>query len=292
MLTEPRRFAYQSMGTSWEISVWDEIDPTVFAALQKSILTLSEAFDQTYSRFKKTSLIWQLTEKRGIVEVPTDLVAMLRIYEHLNRLSNGKLNPLIGYTLSDLGYDAEYSLKPKADVRTAPEFAKALAIIDDTHIDLRESVLIDLGAIGKGFFVDRLADYLKKQGIRRFLVNGSGDIFYSGDGQPLRAGLEHPGNPTKVIGVTTIMNGALCASASNRRKWDKYHHTIDPQSLTSPEDILATWVRSDTAALADGLCTCLFLTEPERYVTLPFDYCLLNPEYKVKRSAGFQAELF
>ncbi len=217
---------------------------------------------------------------------------MLRLYERLNKLSGGKLNPLVGFALSDLGYDATYSLTPKDTVRPVPELASALRIIDDTHIDLQENVLIDLGALGKGFFVDKIAAYLRRQGVRRFLVNGSGDIYYEGNGTPIRAGLEHPEDPTKVIGVIEIERGALCASASNRRRWGAYHHTIDPQALTSPEDIVATWVRADSAALADGLCTCLFLTEPQRYGDIPFEYCLLNPEYKIKRSAGFTAELF
>lgn len=292
MHTDPVRYAYESMGTSWEISVWDEIDPTVFSGLCTAIRSQSDDFDKTFSRFKPASFIWELSRKRGIVEVPADLVNMLRLYEKLNRLSGGKLNPLVGFALSDLGYDETYSLTPKNVVRPVPDFSAALRIVDESHIELRESVLIDLGALGKGYFVDKIASYLRKQGLRRFLVNGSGDISYEGNGTPIRAGLEHPGDPTKVIGVIEIDRGALCASASNRRRWGAYHHTIDPDALTSPEQIVATWVRADSAALADGLCTCLFLTEPERYEGIPFEYCLLNPAYNIKRSAGFTAELF
>lgn len=288
----PHEFAYQSMGTTWQISMWDDIDPTVFKSLKSSIIEQSEIFDHTYSRFIKTSLVWQLTEKRGVITVPTDLILMLRIYEKLHTLSGGILNPLIGYTLSDLGYDADYLLKPKDLIRTVPDFHDALTIIDDTHLELRESVLIDLGAIGKGFFVDKLSQYLKQQGIRRFLVNGGGDIYYSGNGTPLRAGLEHPDDPTKVIGITEIHEGALCASAGNRRAWHTYNHTIDPRTLTSPKDIIATWVLANNAALADGLCTCLFITEPKLYHELAFEYCLMNSDHNIKRSAGFQAELF
>ncbi len=287
-----RSFSYQSMGTSWTISIWDDIDATVFSSLQTSILEQSKAFDETFSRFIKTSLIRKLTDKRGVVEVPADLVNMLRMYQKLHDLSGGKLNPLVGFALSDMGYDDAYSLKPKEKIRSVPDFKQALTIVDDTHIELRESLLIDLGALGKGYFVDKLATYLKQRGIRRFLVNGSGDIYYRGAGTALRAGLEHPADPTKVIGVIEIMEGALCASASNRRRWGDYHHTIDPQSLTSPNEIIATWVLAESAALADGLCTCLFMTKPENYKNVAFECCLLLPDYTAKRSAGFRAELF
>ncbi len=293
MPAEPHRFAYESMGTKWQVTIWDDISPADLGDIRASVLEQSQAFDQTYSRFKKTSLIWSLTEKRGIVRVPPDLVTMLRLYERLHDLSGGKCNPLVGFTLSDMGYDLEYSLRPKAHIRPVPDFHKALRIVDDEHLELHESVLIDLGALGKGFFVDTIAAFLLSKGLKRYLVDGSGDIYYHGNGESIRCGLEHPGDTSKVIGVLELREGALCASASNRRRWATYHHTIDPQSLTSPEGLIATWVKADTAALADGLATCLFLTEPERYAgTFAFEYCILNHRYNVKRSAGFMAELF
>ncbi len=281
------------MGTSWKISIWDDLDPSVLLSLQQSIIAQSTEFDQTYSRFIPSSLIWSLTEKRGIVEVPADLVTMLRLYERFFRSTAGKVNPLIGFALSDLGYDSEYTLKPKENIRPVPDFHEALSIVDDTHIELRTSVLIDLGALGKGTFVDKLSSFLRSQGVKRFLVDGSGDIFYQGNGESIRAGLEHPDDPTKAIGVVEMREGSMCASGINRRKWGDRHHVLDPLSLTSPQDILAVWVLAPTAAHADGLATCLFFTEPERLQDeFRFEYCILNTEYRVKRSAGFEAEMF
>ncbi len=289
----PRAFAYASMGTIWTITIWDPIDEEHFSRLAREIPSRSRAFGKTYSRFDRSSLVWSLTERRGTVEVPADLVEMLRLYELLYRASGGKCTPLVGFALRDLGYDERYSLTPKETVSPVPPLPDALRIVDDTHIELRQSVLLDLGALGKGYFVDRIADLLAAEGVRRFLVDGSGDVYYRGDGQPLRAGLEHPGDPTKAIGVFTITEGALCGSAGNRRRWRQYHHTIDPHTLRSPEEVIATWAYAGTAALADGLATCLFFAEPEAIEGLPpFEYCVLNREYRVRRSRGFAAELF
>jgi len=280
------------MGTHWTVTIWDEVSSAVLVDVEKSITDQSKTFDETYSRFKKSSLVWSLTEKRGVITVPRDLVEMLRLYEKLCNLSGGKCTPLVGFALSDLGYDENYSLQEKQKIRSAPDFHQALTIIDDEHIELRDSVLLDVGALGKGFFVDKIAIFLQRQGLRRFLVDGSGDIFYQGT-EPIRAGLEHPGDTSKAIGVLELSGGALCASASNRRQWGIHHHIIDPTSLISPDEILATWVLADQAAIADGLATCLFFTDPERYrKEFSFEYCILNKDYKVKRSTGFNAELF
>lgn len=281
------------MGTQWAITVWDALDPTVFSDIKASIIAASRAFDETYSRFKKSSLVWKLADMRGVIDVPRDLVAMLRIYATLYDLSGGLCTPLVGFSLSDLGYDAEYSLRKKDIVRPVPEFHQAISIVDDTHIELRDAVLIDLGALGKGFFVDRIAEMLRERGIKKFLVNGSGDIYYRGNGDSIRVGLEHPDDPTKVIGTIDMTDGSMCASSGNRRTWNSAHHIINPHSLASPTDIIATWVIAEKAAIADGLATCLFFNEPERFQQQwTFEYCMLNHEYNVKRSKGFHAELF
>lgn len=290
---EPRSFAYESMGTRWEITAWDALDDAAFDDLRSSTIAASEEFDTTYSRFIDDSLVWSLTKASGVVEVPRDLVEMLRLYETLHGLSGGACTPLVGFALSDLGYDASYSFVEKDVVRPVPAFGEAIRVVDDTHVDFRESVLLDLGALGKGYFVDRIADRMKERGIRRFLVNGSGDVYYRGDGASIRAGLEDPDNEKNAIGVLTFADGAFCASGGNRRRWGDRHHTIDPRTLASPTDVVATWVRADTAALADGLATCLFLTEPERYAGLPgYEYCIMKRDRSVAYSRGFGAELF
>lgn len=290
--SEPSFFGYESMGTRWKVTVWDPVDETTFAGIRAEILRKSHAFDALYSRFKKTSLVWKLTGTRGVTEVPKDLVRMLRLYEKLYDRSGGACNPLVGFALSDLGYDESYSLQPKDTVRPVPDFHAALRIVDDTHVEMKQTALIDLGALGKGYFVDVLSGFLIQQGVRRFLVDGSGDIYYHGDGQPIRAGLEHPGDPTKVIGSIELTEGALCASSGNRRKWGAYSHIIDPKTLSSPEEVIATWVTAPSAALADGMATCLFFTDPGLYDGVPFEYCILHREYRAKQSKGFGAELY
>jgi FAD:protein FMN transferase len=281
------------MGTHWQISIWDSVNPPLLTAIQQSIATQSAAFCQLYSRFDKTSLVWKLAAEPGTHRVPADLVTMLRLYEALYRATDGKCNPLIGFSISDLGYDADYSLKAKAAIRPVPELPATLRILDDETIELRAPALIDLGALGKGFFVDTIAAYLDSQGLQRFLVDGSGDVYYQTDGPVIQAGLEHPDDSAKVIGVVEMGTGAMCSSGRNRRAWGNRHHIIDATSLHSPEGLLSSWVLADSAVLADALATCLFLVPPETLQShWPFSCCLLNSEYRVKRSPGFRAELF
>ncbi len=219
---------------------------------------------------------------------------MLRVYRSLYTPSMRKFTPLIGNTISDLGYDKEYSLTPKEKIRPTPDFLETLRIIDETHIELREETLIDLGGLGKGYFVDRIAEYLCEEGVEEFLVNGSGDIAYQRRQGVIRAGLEDPEDHSKVIGLVELTGkGAFCASSGSRRVWGKYHHTIDPDTHTSPTEIRATWVQAESAVLADALATCLFLIPEDNFRPAhDFESCIMKTGRSIKASSGFRAQFF
>lgn len=291
MNTESKIFSYQSMGTTWKITLWDVVLDSDYKNIQKDIIDMSNIFDKTYSRFIKSSLIWQIANRVGIHEVPIDFTAILRIYMELYLLSDKKLNPLIGFTISDLGYDENYTLIPKDIIRKTPDLLETVKIIDDTHIETKEPVLFDFGAIGKGYFVDKIKSYLLLKNLKEFIVDGSGDIAYVGKGS-MRVGLEHPKDPKKVIGVIEMKEGSMCSSGTNKRKWDKYNHVIDPTTISSVDYILATWVIEENTALADALASCLFFVSPENLSKHKFSYCIMNNLGQIKRSEGFNAELF
>lgn len=289
---EPRRFAYESMGSRWQISVWDEVSAEALAAIEKEVTAASQVFDETYSRFKRTSLVWQLADQVGTFEVPEDLVAMFRQYLALYDASGRKLNPLVGHAIADLGYDDTYSLTPQETIRNTPDLAESVRIIDDTHIELRRPGLLDLGAIGKGFFVDRIAQMLDAHGLTHYLVDGSGDVRHRGP-ELITIGLEDPSDATQVIGTMQLQNGASCASGTNRRAWRDLHHIIDPHASAPTRGIRATWAQADTAALADGLASALFFASPDVLRTqFPMEYCVLYDDGSAVTSPGFPGSLF
>lgn len=289
---KPQSFSYESMGTWWEISIWDSIDKKKFDELKAEVIQSSELFDKTYSRFKADSLVSKIAETSGKFFVPLDFTKMLQWYIDLYLLSDKTISPFVGKVLSDMGFDENYSLKSKNKISKAFDLLKSVSIIDSTTIKTTRPLLFDFGALGKGYFVDKIAAFLKRKGVKRFLVNGSGDIFYQGE-EVIKVGLEHPKDTSKVIGTMEMTTGTMCASAGNRRKWGKFNHIIDPRTSKPAEDIIATWVMSDKCVLSDALATCLFFVPPDNFEReYKFEYLILNKEMKVKRSEGFAAELF
>ena len=112
-------------------------------------------------------------------------------------------------------------------------------------------------------------------------------------GETLRVGLEHPEDTTSVIGVANISNQSLCGSAGNRRKWADFHHIINPETLSSPKELLAVWVIAKNTLLADILTTGLFFVSPDSLLKhFKFEYLILRPDYSVEKSEGFNVELY
>ncbi len=292
------KFSFESMGSQFEIIVWDSVPEERVLEWQKQIIQMAEEFDRKYSRFIRTSLVWQIAQKPGKAAVDEDFMAMLKIYLKLYPLSDKKFTPLIGFSLADMGYDDRYTLQPKGTIRPTPDLMGVVTVLSDTEIYTSEAVLFDFGGVGKGYFVDKVARFLEAQGAERFLANGSGDMYYSlpagrQEGEALKVGLEDPRDPQKVIGTLTLKKGALASSGTNKRNWGPYHHIIDPLVLDSPRDLVASWVTAENVVTADALATCLFLCPPEHFGSYTrFEYLLVDKDYKTKKSPGFSGELF
>jgi FAD:protein FMN transferase len=286
-----RVHTFTATGAVWKVNLWDEMSERRFAEIAVKIEDYCEEFEALYSRFRATSLITRLTRQRGVVEVPRAFTDMLSWYYALYLPSQRKVTPCIGVALSDAGYDTHTSLQPQVLRRPVPDLLEAVRIVDPTHVELLQEVMLDFGALGKGYLVDRCADLLREAGVSRFLVNGSGDLYYYDVlNQPITVGLEHPHDASMVIGTTQLVRGSVCGSSTVRRAWGTHNHYIDPHTLTSPSETVAVWTHASSAVAADALASCLFFVPPAALTHMPFEYCIVNKDMEISRSNGFSFE--
>jgi FAD:protein FMN transferase len=287
--------AFDAIGTHWEI----ETDEPITATLRRSILDRIERFDATYSRFRPDSLVAQIAAAPdgGRFEFPPEAGVLFALYDQLGAATDGAVDPLVGRQLELLGYDTRYSLIPAAAAVRSAEHERRPTWAADVHREgttlvTRRPVSIDVGAAGKGLLVDLVAQMLIEGGIPRFVVDAGGDLRHYGD-RPIRVGLEHPLDPTSVVGIVDLRNGALCASAVNRRAWgDGLHHVLDARTGAPTDGVLATWVLAEEAVLADGVATALFFTDRVRLHGMGrFEWVRMFAD-RIESCAGFRGELF
>lgn len=282
-------FSFEAIGTSWTIDFNDHSGKNNFKEVEKEIFSIIDQFDKTYTRFREDSFITEISKKPGNYPLPRDAKPLFDIYQKLYVISQGLFTPTIGNVLIDAGYDANYSLEPKKIRPTLP-IEEVFEIKGNTLL-VKSECMLDFGAAGKGYLIDIVGSLLQLKGIKSFCIDAGGDILQYGD--MIRIGLEHPEDPQKAIGICEIKDQSICASSGNRRKWKNFHHTINPKTLKSPDNVIATWVIAKEAIVADALATALFLDpNPKRYRDFNFEYVILYKDYRAQKSSGFSGELF
>lgn len=152
----------------------------------------------------------------------------------------------------------------------------------------REGVKINLGGIGKGHALDRVADLITSQGIEDFVIHG-GQSSVLARGSSLsavksssgssdapdcgwRVGLSHPLLPEVRLCEVVLRDRSLGTSGTGRQgfysKGIRYGHIIDPRTGWPSSHFLSTTVISPSAALSDALATAFFvmpLEEVQQY---------------------------
>ncbi|MCA9061628.1 MAG: FAD:protein FMN transferase [Planctomycetaceae bacterium] len=138
----------------------------------------------------------------------------------------------------------------------------------------RAGLVLDPGAIGKGFALDAAVDALlaADNGPREFLLHG-------GQSSLVARGTHHhlPGWPIGIgnplltnqrLGMMLLTDKAMSTSGSNiqffRYQGRRYGHILDPQTGWPVEGMLSVTVVADSAAVADALSTAFFVMGIEK----------------------------
>jgi FAD:protein FMN transferase len=294
LLSTMARFAFDAIGTSWEIDTAREIAPLV----QRAIIERIEQYDAAYSRFRPDSTVTRIAAAAhgGSFAFPDDAVPLFDMYDKLHAATSGAVDPLVGRDLELLGYDAHYSLThdPVAIARYCLERRNWPTDVcrNGARVETRRPVVIDVGAAGKGYLVDIVADMLHEHGVDDFVLDAGGDLLHAGH-ESLAVGLEHPLAAGQVIGLARLKGRSLCASATNRRAWGPFHHVVDARTGIPVKDVIATWVMADDAMTADGLATALFFISADRLAAVSrFSFVRMFADGRAEISPNFEGELF
>ena len=291
-MSSSARYDFEAIGTSWSIEIFQPITPAALKKLQAAIDLRIDDFDRTYSRFRPDSLVAEISRSAGKYTFPPDAQKLFEIYESLYALTAGAITPLIGQTLSDAGYDADYSLQTTK--MTSPPYWQETMSFTAPYLTTNRPILLDFGAAGKGCLVDLVSQLINDQGYQYFCVEAGGDIYCNlAPESPLSIGLENPADTHQAIGVVALSSGSICGSSGNRRAWGRFHHILDPFTLQSPQTQQAIWVTARDCLTADALSTALYFIDPQKLqAEFDFEYALLKPDNHIESSPNFPAEFF
>ena len=170
------------------------------------------------------------------------------------------------------------------------ELVESLRHVDMSRIEIEGDSLyfrgtetkLDLGAVAKGYAVDRMIDFLLSRGVESILVNAGGDIAIRGmkpGEKDWVIGLRHP-RLNRTIVLSSNPYPAVATSGDYERCFFengiRYHHILDPGTGFPARGCASVTVWSETAMQADILATTIFVLGPEK--GLAFAEALENVE--------------
>ncbi len=242
---------FDAIGVPWEIVA----DGAIPVSARHDVAATIDEFDRFWSRFRADSTVSRLAQVGGDTLAPAHAAVLLAVYAELDTATDGAINPLVARSLAALGYPMIDTALPGPV--PASDSWRDHVILDDDRVRIDQGALLDVGACGKGLLVDLVTDVLRVHGVTAVTVDASGDLRVSDREE--RIALEHPFDLTRAIGVATVRDQALCASAINRRVWgDGLHHVIDARTGLPVRTIAATWAIAPDALHADAAASALF----------------------------------
>ena len=247
-------------------------------ALYSDLQRYNELFD-IYNHYDDVVNLYDVNAQAAAapVQVDDELYAFLRwCKDTACPATDGATNIAAGAVLR-LWHDARESDSP------APPAADAIAAALE-HIDIENLVLndadqtvcfadpdmtLDVGAVGKGYAVEKAAEAAQARGLTSALLNIGGNVRAIGTkpgGKPWTAGVENPwgSDPAYLQAVELADGDSLVISGDYQRYFEydgvRYAHLIDlttgwPARYVSSVAVLA---HADTGGLADALSTGLF----------------------------------
>lgn len=258
----------------WSWAMGQPVHLQLFAASESAGYDIAQAVlaelrrvEGRLSRFDDRSELSELNRLagRGTLAADQDLMAVLVAAVRFQRLTNGAFNAAVEPLMRVWGFHRRRSTEP-----TAAELAEARAAVRAASIDLRgggatlgtRETQLDLGGIGVGYGLDRMAAVLRAAGIRRAFIDVSGDCLAL-DAPPGEAGwrvdLADPDRPGATIATTRLRHSAL-ATSSNLVSVVRYGravrgHVMDPETGWPAQRCRQVTVVARTGLEADALST-------------------------------------
>jgi len=256
------------MGTVVKVTAYDA---RAFAIVFEEFRRL----DKVFNLFDAESELAVLNRKGELV-VSEDLFRVLQMSRDFHKVTSGAFDVSIA-PLSLLWKQAieQQALPAQEDIEAARRsVGMEYVYLDDATRRvklLKDGVQLDLGAIAKGYAIDRAIARLKESRITSVLVNAGGNVYGLGDnkGRPWQVAIRDPRRKGRVFGKMDLHDQAVATSGDYEQFFEaggrRYTHIVDPKTGYPVEDgPVAATVVAGSAATADALATSCLLLDPAR----------------------------
>lgn len=224
--------SWRALGTGVQLVVSDGL-PEARAAVEQVLADI----DQAASRFREDSEISRLPVGEWATVSPL-LARLLTVARDAAEETGGLVDPTVGTSLRDLGYDRTFAAIVQGAPVTVVRRPVGWRSLQIDGLRVRAPAGLDLGATAKGIAADLCAAAAGAVS-KAALVGLGGDIATAGDrawAVLVRDTSDYEETPDGELddGQVIELRGALATSGTRARSWNRggrlVHHLLDPRS--------------------------------------------------------------
>jgi len=270
------------MGTALEMTI-DTAGEEAAEAVFSSIELEMKRIEGQMSEWLEDSPITEVNRAAGVrpVEVPGELFKVILAAMKVSELSGGAFD-ITWASMRGLWY-----FRPGHERLPSPEeVKKRLVLVDyrDVVLDASASTVflkskgmaIGLGAIAKGYAVDKAMEAALASGVTNAIIKAGGDIRVQGVGKAGEAGwevgIQDPRDRGRLMARLTLSNASISTSGDYERFFVKdgrlYHHIMDPKTGYPATGSRSVTVIGPDTMTTDALSTAIFVLGPQKGMEL------------------------
>ena len=239
----------------------------------------------TFEEVPGVNNLWLVNQQAGIAPVVVDASILTLVQAGIDAYhqTNGLTNIAMGSVIR-MWHD-QRNLAQDGGVPTVPLYADLRAAMDhvninDIIIDTQASTLfidnphmtLDVGAIAKGYAIERAVEIAESVGLHHFLISAGGDLRMLA-GPPATGrwatGIQNPLSPDdgSIIDAVRGEHLSVVTSGTYQRYFEvdgiRFHHIIDPRTLFPADQYMSLTIIHDDSLMAEVLSTVLYMLSPE-----------------------------
>lgn len=305
---------YGYFNTYSTVSSYNGESEEEFEAVAQEVESMLSQYNRLYDIYLGYDVnnLKTVNDNAGIspVEVDEKIINLILYSKEMYEMTAGEVNIAMGSVLS-LWHDArEKAESGDANLPStgALEEAARHTSIDDIVIDEENSTVylrdphmsLDVGAVGKGYATERIAESLKARGISGYALNIGGNIRLIGTkptGDGWKVGITNPDKESGGFIETVVLSDTSVVTSGDYERFFtlggvKYHHIIDKDTLYPSVHFSSVSIILNDSGLADVLSTALFcMTESEGRALIEkldgVEALWVTPDGKVSMTEGF-----
>lgn len=261
-----------AMGSTFDIVLYAP-DRARANALMNQAFDEVERIEALLSHYRASSEVSRInrTAPGASVVVEPEVFALLLRASEFSRDSDGAFDITVGRLVDAWGFFRGQGRIPDdsalARARAATGWRRLQLDPRTRSVRFDVPLTVDLGAIGKGYAVDRVADLLRARGVSRALIGAGTSSYYAIGTPPGEAGwrlhLRDPIDPARTLHTAVLRDQSLSTSGSTEKFFEidgrRYGHILDPRTGSPVHERAQVTVVAPTATDSDALSTAVFV---------------------------------